>query len=75
MYFVITNSDGDISMKPLQRGDLLKKLNEKYWGDIEFRNLDWLNGHGLEMLDGAILIKGEIITPLEKETVVEFDVP
>jgi len=75
MYFVITNSDGDISMMPLEKEDLLKKLNEKYWGDIEFKPLHWLQNHGLERLDGAILIKGHIVIPLEKETVVEFDVP
>lgn len=75
MYFVITNHDGEAKISRFSKGALLEKLNQKYWGDLDFKNVHWLDDHGLEMLDGAILIKGDIVVPQAKETVVEFDVP
>ena len=75
MYFVITNHDGDPSIDSLSRETLMERLNEKYYGDIEFKSLDWLLDNSMENLDGAILIKGEVVVPQAKETVVEFDVP
>ena len=76
MYFVITNHDGDPKIDCLSRETLLKRLNENYYGKIKFESEDWLlDDHGLEVLDGAILIKGDIVVPQAKETVVEFNVP
>lgn len=75
MYFIFTNDDGDPSLKPLTRNELLKNLNQKYYGNVEFRTLEWLIANSVEYLNGAILIKGEIVVPHAKETVTEFDVP
>lgn len=75
MYFVITNHDGEPKIDCLSRETLMKRLNEKYYGPIKFESEDWLLDHGMEQLGGAVLIKGEIVVPTAKETVVEFDVP
>ena len=75
MYYLITNHDGEPNIDCLSRETLLKRLNEEYYGQIKFESQDWLLDHDMEQLSEAILIKGEIVVPHAKETVVEFDVP
>lgn len=76
-YFVFTNDDGDPSLRPLTRGDLLKELNEEGVRQPETLGLEWLKENSVECLPerSRIIIKGEVVVPTAKETVVELDVP
>lgn len=72
-FFVICNSDGDTSVTQLSKEELLKKLEEKYWGNIEF--LEKINERDTNYWGKNILIiKGDIISPKPKTVITSYDV-
>lgn len=70
-YFVISNSDGDVSVRQINKEELVRQLQEdmrtgflpciedqdpNYWGD------------------NMLIIKGEIVVPRPKEIIQSFDI-
>lgn len=72
-YFVISNSDGDTTVRVLAKETLLKQIEENYWGDREILNKipdSDTNYWG----ESVVIIKGEIVTPTPIVTVTKFDI-
>jgi len=75
MYFLIRNSDGDTSVTPMTKDQLLKSLNDEDFGsDVKFlsevpsyEDTNYWGGK-------ALLIKGEVVTPTPKEKVIEYTI-
>ena len=73
-YFVITNSDENTNIECLDKDELLKRINENYWGDADYftsipRETDtnyWSNN--------VMIIKGEIITPIAEKIVTRYNI-
>ncbi len=72
-YFVITNSDGDTCVDMITEEKLLKRLDEKYWGeDVKFLNeipTSDTNYWG----ETVLIVGGEIVVPKPKEIVVSYN--
>lgn len=76
-YTVIwTSEDGDVRAEVMSENELLKRLNERYWGDVEIRTADSLDDDGdLRQRKGLIILKGEPIVPTTKQVVTEYVLP
>ena len=76
-YFVISNSDGDTTIDNMTKDELIEKLGgdgeSNYWGAESF--IDNLKDSDTNYWGNSILIiKGEMIVPKEKKTVVSYEV-
>ena len=71
-YVVIRiNEDGEKYIEILSSVDLRERLNEHYWGeDIEFGNEET----DLEDFVGLIIIRGVIVQPWAKKTVIRWEI-
>lgn len=71
MYFVISNSDGDTHVTPYKtKEQLLKALSDDcytYRTDLSEEDTNYWE-------DDILIIKGEIVVPVEKARVVELDI-
>jgi hypothetical protein len=73
-YFVISNSEGDTRVSMVTKQELLTRINENYWGEREYLSeipdeLDtnyWGNN--------VLIIKGEVVSPVAKEKVIEYEI-
>ncbi len=73
-YFVISNSEGDTTITPLSKDQLLERINEHYWGRREYLS-EIPQGRDTNYWGNSVLIiKGEIITPAAKEKVIEYEI-
>ena len=72
-FFVICNSDGNTSVTQLSKEELLKQLEEEYWGDIvEF--IEKINETNTNYWgDNILIIKGDIISPKPKTVITSYD--
>jgi len=78
-YFIISNSDGDTSVDPVTKEELIKRITpeegegENYYGNCGFLSkIDDIDTNYWG--DNILIIKGEIIAPRPKEIVKTFDV-
>ena len=74
MYYVIHNGEGDTYVQAFTKEELLRAIEEKYWGDTQIMtelpdNMD-TNYWGGEIL----IIKGKMVAPVEKKVVTEYDI-
>ena len=72
-YYVIHNGEGDTTVDELTKEELLKRLNERWYGDIPCMKSvpeDSTDYWGARLL----VIKGKVVTPLPVEKVTEYDV-
>jgi hypothetical protein len=70
---VMCSEDGDVTVDCMTKKTLLERLNESYYGSLEF----WSGppGNDIQVWQGkALLIKGEIVQPFPEETVTKFEV-
>lgn len=73
-YFVFTRSeDGDVSCEQLTEEDLVSRLNERYYGEVEFveepdgdPQSDW-GGENV-----MLIIRGELVIPTAAEKAVRW---
>ena len=74
MYFIIHNSEGDTSVEMLSKEELLERLDEEYYGPVEF--IDKITERDTNYWgEGALLIiKGEIAVPNPVETVTKLEI-
>ena len=73
-YFVIRNSDGDTTVTEHSAEDLKEKLNEEYWGPVEFMDELPSNKDTNYWGDCILIIKGEVVVPQPVETVTEYKI-
>ena len=72
-YFVIVGSyDGGCSCTCLSQSELNDKLNKKHWGEGRII-LSAIPGD-ICNFEEIVIIKGEVVVPKEKRTVVEYEV-
>lgn len=72
-YFVILNSEGDTRVEELTKTKLISRLNESYYADIEF--IEKIGEKDTNYWgNGMLIIKGEIVVPSPKETVVNWEI-
>lgn len=74
-YFVITNSDGDTHVDVLNKEELLKRINEGYYGSNReiFDKLPKesdTNYWG----DGILIIKGSLVSPKPISKITEYTI-
>jgi hypothetical protein len=72
-YFIITNSDGDTYVDTVTKDELIKRLEENYYGNVDFLTSapkNYTNYWG----DGVLIIKGEVVTPNPVEVVTKFNI-
>ncbi len=72
MYFVIRNSDGDTSVTPMTKDQLLEFINEDEGSD--FLSSVPSNHDTNYWGDKILIIKGEVVTPTAKEKVIEYTI-
>ena len=75
MYYVIHNGEGDTTVNVYTKEELLRHIEEGYWGMdtkimTEFPNDSDTNYWGGEIL----IIKGNMVSPVEKKVVTEYDI-
>ena len=71
MYYIISNSDGDTTVKEVSKSELLERMEENYYGGeplTEIPNNYDTNYWG----EGILIIKGKIVTPEPIEVVKKF---
>ena len=76
-YYVIRNSDGDTTVDEFTKEQLLKAIQENYWGtngseDIltELPENTDTNYWG----EGLLIIKGSVVVPTPKQIVTKYDI-
>lgn len=73
-YFVVYNGDGDTTVTEFTREKLLEALEENSWG-LDINVLSAIKERDTNYWGNSILIiKGSIVTPTPKETVVKYDI-
>ena len=77
-YFVITNSDGDVYIEPVDKERLEKRLVENYYGR-ESKCITVMD-HSIsisEEVGGStvLIIKGEIVTPSIVQVIQQVELP
>jgi len=73
MYFVISNSDGDISVSAYSKEELEEKFNDEYFGKLPVfvRDLSYININ-LMGDDNLLIIRGELVVPKAVEVVKRY---
>lgn len=73
-YFVIMCSeDGEVFVNQLSKFDLLKRIEEKYWGEVEF--IDYIPDSDPQSWGhSVIIIKGNLVLPEPKTKVLKYDI-
>jgi hypothetical protein len=72
-YFVIKDNDGEITVEKLSKVKLLKRLNEEYYGEVNFKqNVD--RRETVYRGDDVVIIKGEIVVPVPVVTVNRYEI-
>lgn len=75
MFFVITNSDGDTTVRPCNKEQVQQYLHEEGNEDLQFVSIDQLrknkdtNYWGER---GVLIIRGDVVVPTAKEKVTEW---
>ena len=73
-YFLIhCSEDGDVSVTPYEKDDLLRAIKNKDYGPIEFmENINY--GDPQYWGNKSLIIKGEIVIPKPKKVVEEYEI-
>ena len=73
-YYLIHNEDGDTTVEELSKEELLERLKEEYYGEVDVikempkeRDTDYWN-------EDILIIKGNIVSPIEKKIIMELDI-
>jgi hypothetical protein len=71
-YFVISPNEGDVMIHPMSQEELIKKLEEEWWGS----SVTFINSSNKRMSDlndwnhtDIMIIKGSVVVPQPKEVV------
>lgn len=74
-YFVIKNNDGDTTVNEYNKEELLKSIDDGDFGEnpIFINNLKENDTNYWEF-GTLLIIKGKIVLPEERRTIVEYDI-
>ena len=74
-YFVISNDDGDTSVDTFTKEQLLKAIQENYWGKkIIFSELPKEDSDPNFWGEAILIIKGSVVTPVAKQVITKYDI-
>ncbi|MBD3197440.1 MAG: hypothetical protein GF317_20465 [Candidatus Lokiarchaeota archaeon] len=74
-YFVISNSDGDTTIREYTKQALLEAIEDNEFGDSEFiGSLDSYDADTNYWGENIMIIKGEIVSPEPIEQVVKYNI-
>ncbi len=72
-YFILNSSEDGISINgPLTKEQVLDRLDENYYGEVNFLN-DIPNDF-IDSGSGMVIIKGQIVLPKPKQVVQSYEV-
>ena len=74
MYIVFASSEDGLTITRHSREELLKKLNEKHWGDTEISEYLPVENDPNYWGKTIVILKGKVVRPEEKTTATEFDI-
>lgn len=78
LYFAVYGSEEGLHVDRLTKDELLARLSEQWWGpNVTFNwtsNTNRLHTDNIGE-ENVVIIKGCVIKPREKKTVVEYDIP
>lgn len=72
-YFVISTGPDGVSVSRINKQTLLQRLNEGYWGDVAPGPMP-TDSNPEYWGTSLVIIKGDVVTPREKRTVLEYEV-
>lgn len=73
MFFVINNSDGDTDVSVYTKDQLIRKLNDDWWGDdVVFLNSIPDNTDTNYWGESILIIEGEIAVPQAVQVATEY---
>lgn len=73
-YYVISSSDGDVSVSVHTKEKILEMINENYWGD-DLEDMMRINGRvDMTAQGGVVIIKGEQVFPEARRIVETWDI-
>lgn len=74
-YFILTASEDGGHAECISRSELLKRLNEDYWGsDVEFQT-SFPSNKDMNYWGGkVVIIKGDVVAPKAVEVVKRYEV-
>jgi len=74
MYYVISNSDGDTTVTPYSRSQLLEAINNEEFGSCEFLDEVPDNEDTNYWGENILIIKGDIKIPIIIETATKYGI-
>jgi hypothetical protein len=75
IYFVIHNGEGDTTVNAYTKEELLRYIEEGYWGMDTKVMTELPDNNDTNYWGGEILIiKGKMVVPVEKKIVTEYDI-
>ncbi len=73
-YFIISNSDGDTTIDVFTKEQLLKAIQEQYWGEREILTEIPADSDTNYWGNAILIIKGNIVTPVAKQVITKYDI-
>lgn len=74
-YFIIKNSDGDTRIECVTKKELVKRLNEEYYGpNPDFLDMMPKDTDTNYWGNGILIIKGDIVSPSEEKVVTKYNI-
>lgn len=74
-YFIIAQTEDGINIsEPLSKEEVLRRVEEKYYGNIPILNRMPLMIDSSLYDNGLIIIKGDIVMPKPVQTVTKYDI-
>jgi len=75
IYFVIRNSDGDTTVRGVNKENLLQEIEDGDFGENGEHILKFLPSDDTNYWsDGILIIKGQIVVPKAKEVITKFNI-
>ena len=72
-YFIICNSDGDTTVTEMTKDELLRAIEEEYWGD-RVSLADVPRNDTNYWGESILIIKGKIVTPQPEQVVTKYKI-
>ena len=73
-YYVICNGEGDTTVTEMTKTELLKAVEENYWGDRLYLGDIPTQRDTNYWGEGILVIKGKIVTPDPVDVVRKYDI-
>ncbi len=74
-YFIINNSDGDTCIDCISKEELLKRINEEYYGSHKnFLDVMPTESDTNYWGDNILVIKGNVVSPKAEQVVTKYNI-